>query len=77
MHRVTVADSGPGLDDAQKQRAFDRFWRGSIDSGGTGLGLPIVQSLAEAAGGTVSLEDNHPCGLEVVVELPASQQLLS
>lgn len=77
MHRVTVADNGPGLDDAQKQRAFDRFWRGSLDSGGTGLGLPIVRSLAEAAGGTVSLEDNHPCGLQVVVELPASQRLLS
>lgn len=71
-HTVTVSDTGPGLDDAQKGRAFDRFWRGGTDTGGTGLGLPIVKTLAEAAGGTVSLEDNHPSGLRVRLSLPAA-----
>jgi len=72
-HEVIVADNGPGLDDSQKQRAFDRFWRGRTDSSGTGLGLPIVLSLAESAGGTVTITDNEPTGLRVAVELPSSK----
>ena len=64
---LTVADRGPGLDDDQKSRAVQRFWRGDANVGGTGLGLAIVDALARAAGGTLSLEDNPDGGLVVRV----------
>jgi signal transduction histidine kinase len=51
-----VVDSGPGLSDAERQHAFDRFWRGNgAPSGGSGLGLAIVAQLASASGGDAEL----------------------
>ncbi|MFN8148744.1 MAG: HAMP domain-containing protein [Candidatus Nanopelagicales bacterium] len=55
---VTVDDSGPGLPAEDRERAFDRFWRGSQDGGGSGLGLAVVASLAHAGGGSVHLEES-------------------
>lgn len=54
---VDVVDQGPGLDDGDLSRAFDRFWRGasSAPGTGTGLGLAIVRQLAVASGGTAEL----------------------
>jgi two-component system, OmpR family, sensor histidine kinase QseC len=43
---LTVADDGPGLSAAQRERAFDRFWRGASDTTGSGLGLAIVRQAA-------------------------------
>jgi two-component system sensor histidine kinase TctE len=49
---IRVADSGPGIPDAAHTRVFDRFYRVADDaSGGCGLGLSIVQKVAEAHGG--------------------------
>lgn len=55
---LTVDDSGPGLPAEDRERAFDRFWRGSQDGGGSGLGLAVVASLAAAGGGSVHLEES-------------------
>ena len=45
-----VIDQGPGMSAEQRERAFDRFWRGSVtDSEGTGLGLAIVRQLLRPA----------------------------
>ncbi|MBC8194192.1 MAG: HAMP domain-containing protein [Acidimicrobiia bacterium] len=71
-HVLAVADRGPGLSDADKQRATDRFWRGDADRPGTGLGLAIVRSLVEAHGGQVQLVDVDGGGLKVEVGFPAS-----
>lgn len=72
--RIVIEDDGPGLSDAEKDQAFDRFFRGSDasrgDAEGHGLGLPIVRSVIEAHGGTVALEDAEPSGLRVVITLP-------
>ncbi len=69
-----VTDAGPGLDAAQRERAFDRFWRASstrTDLSGSGLGLAIVRSLAEADGGTAELRANGDGpGLDAVLLLP-------
>ena len=55
---LAVTDEGPGVDDADSSRVFDRFYRASTDrsrnTGGSGLGLSIVSSLVTAHGGTVS-----------------------
>jgi signal transduction histidine kinase len=74
--KVVVADDGPGIPDEERERVFDRFFRGdasrSRESGGTGLGLAIVRGLARAHGGSVHLEDDHP-GLRAVVLLPVDR----
>ena len=71
--RSTVADDGPGIPAADRERVFDRFtrldWDRGRDSGGAGLGLAIVRELVAAHGGTVSLDDADP-GLVVTVHFP-------
>jgi signal transduction histidine kinase len=54
---VDVIDNGVGLSNEQRERAFERFWRGknTENAAGTGLGLAIVRQLAAASGGTVEL----------------------
>lgn len=66
-----VTDEGPGMTDAQRRRAFDRFWRSSRGDGhdGFGLGLAIVERLVTAAGGTVDLRGAPGRGLDAVVRL--------
>ncbi|HET7487808.1 MAG TPA: ATP-binding protein [Acidimicrobiales bacterium] len=67
-----VVDEGPGMPEADRRRAFDRFWRGTTSSPGSGLGLPIVRHLARAAGGDARLEAGPgDRGVDAVVELPA------
>lgn len=57
--RLAVADDGPGIPPAQRNAAFDRFWRGAAgsDVAGTGLGLAIVKRAAARLGGHVGIED--------------------
>ena len=56
---VTIRDDGPGLPPALQDSAFERFTRGdesrTRDTGGSGLGLPIVKAIVEAHGGTVTV----------------------
>ncbi|GGX12871.1 sensor histidine kinase [Streptomyces lomondensis] len=71
---VSVLDEGPGMSDAEKSRAFDRFWRGQGLTGksGSGLGLAVVRQLATDDGGTVALTDAPGGGLCVTITLRAS-----
>lgn len=71
---LTVTDEGPGMSDADKSRAFDRFWRGQGLTGrsGSGLGLSVVRQLVTDDGGTVTLRDAPGNGLSVVITLRAS-----
>jgi signal transduction histidine kinase len=70
---VSVLDEGPGMSDAEKSRAFDRFWRGQglTGKGGSGLGLAVVKQLATDDGGTVALADAPRGGLCVTITLRA------
>jgi signal transduction histidine kinase len=68
---IAVADHGPGIPDADRPRAADRFFRGEAarSTPGSGLGLALVQAVAQLHGGTLLLEDNAP-GLRAVLDLP-------
>jgi signal transduction histidine kinase len=68
---LEIIDSGPGLPEAERLRAFDRFWRGQglTGKGGSGLGLAIVKQLVTDNGGTVSLEAAPGGGLCVRIRL--------
>ncbi|MFE1195597.1 sensor histidine kinase [Streptomyces olivaceoviridis] len=70
MAELHVTDQGPGMSEAERQRAFDRFWRAAdADHDGTGLGLPMVRHLTRAGGGEVTLEAAPGGGLDAVVHL--------
>lgn len=70
--RVIVADQGPGLSEDQQARIFEKFERlGRSGDGGTGLGLYISRSLAQAMGGTLTVESAPGQGARFVLEVPA------
>ncbi|MFF7655904.1 sensor histidine kinase [Streptomyces sp. NPDC007983] len=65
-----VIDQGPGMPPADRERAFDRFWRASdAHHDGTGLGLPIVRHLVHASGGEIALDAAPGGGLDAHVRL--------
>ena len=74
---LTVVDDGPGIPEAERERVFDRFYRvqesRSRQTGGTGLGLPIVRDIVRNHGGRVRLtaRPDGESGLRAVVVLPA------
>jgi two-component system OmpR family sensor kinase len=69
---LEVEDEGPGIPPAERERVFDRFYRGErVAAGGTGLGLAIVRRVAQAHGGGVELlEGSVGKGLLARVSLP-------
>jgi two-component system, OmpR family, sensor kinase len=73
---VRVVDAGPGLPPEQAQHVFERFWRAdkarSRAHGGSGLGLSIVASIANAHDGTVDFESTVAGGSTVTLRLPSA-----
>jgi signal transduction histidine kinase len=71
---LVVADDGPGIADADRDRVFDRFVRLDDDrsrlGGGTGLGLPIARDIIAAHGGTITIGHAPGGGATVRVRLP-------
>ncbi len=65
-----VADNGPGIAEAYRQRVFQRFYRleQSRTTPGNGLGLSIVAAITDLHEGTLTLLDNKP-GLKIVLSL--------
>src|SRR6201996_1586395 len=69
---LSVADSGPGIPLADRPRVTERFVRleASRNSPGTGLGLSLVAAVAHFHNAELTLEDNMPTGLKVVLRFP-------
>ncbi len=73
---IRIADDGPGIPPADRERIFDRFVRLDEDrsrrSGGTGLGLAVVRSIIDAHHGTITIgDDGQLGGTLITVTLPS------
>lgn len=66
--QIEVADSGPGIPAADRDKMFAPYF--STKKRGTGLGLAIVHKVVSDHGGTIRVEDNQPRGARFVIELP-------
>jgi signal transduction histidine kinase len=74
--RIEVADAGPGIPAADRERVFEKFYRSGPQTtraaGGTGLGLYISRELTERMGGRLRVASEAGDGARFVVELPVT-----
>jgi len=76
--RVTVADTGPGIEPEHHAEIFDDFFRvpGAAEtSEGTGLGLAIARRLVQAHGGKIWVESEHGAGSKISFLLPLNARV--
>jgi two-component system nitrogen regulation sensor histidine kinase NtrY len=66
--RVVVADNGPGIPPAEREKLFLPYY--STKQRGSGLGLAIVRRIVAEHGGSIEVTDNVPRGTRFVIELP-------
>lgn len=67
---IRVSDTGTGIAPEDRGRIFERFFRADRTTGGAGLGLPIARWIAEAHGGSLTLERSDAGGTTFRIELP-------
>jgi len=72
---IEIRDTGPGMSDEERARAFQRFYRSSNGTDGFGLGLAIAQEAVLAIGGTIELNSKAGVGTRVRVALPSAKIL--
>lgn len=75
---IAVTDQGPGIPAAERAHATERFYRGEAarSTPGSGLGLALVQAVAQLHGGTLVLADAAP-GLQATLVLPRGNDTLA
>ena len=66
--RIVVADNGPGISAADRDKLFMPYY--STKQRGSGLGLAIVRRIIVEHGGSIEVHDNEPAGSRFVIELP-------
>jgi len=66
---MTVQDAGPGIPEEMRPRLFERFVTGR-GSHGLGLGLYLARQIAEAHGGTLTVESSGGSGTVIALVLP-------
>jgi signal transduction histidine kinase len=69
--RLSVIDTGPGIPEQARTKIFEPLF--TTKNFGVGLGLPTVQKIVEAHGGTIDVDRTGPDGTEFVVWLPRQQ----
>ncbi|HXC03871.1 MAG TPA: PAS domain-containing sensor histidine kinase [Bacteroidia bacterium] len=68
--KLYITDNGLGIAERYQQKVFNMFYRATLQSNGTGLGLYIVKNAIEKLGGTVELESREGVGTRVTLTLP-------
>ena len=66
---MIVADNGPGIPAAEREKLFLPYY--STKQRGSGLGLAIVRRIVAEHGGSIAVTDNTPRGTRFAIELPA------
>ena len=66
--RIVIADDGPGVPVAEREKLFMPYY--STKGRGSGLGLAIVRRIVAEHGGSIEVGDNTPRGSRFVIELP-------
>ena len=67
---ITVADNGIGIKSEDLDKVFEMFYRGSLESEGSGLGLYIVKSTLEKLSGEIKVESTYKKGTKMIVSIP-------
>jgi signal transduction histidine kinase len=71
---LSVADTGPGISEADQEMIFERFWHARKGrAGGTGLGLYISKRIVEAHGGRIWVDSRVDQGTTVLFTIPAAE----
>jgi nitrogen fixation/metabolism regulation signal transduction histidine kinase len=70
--RVSISDTGAGMDADALRRVFEPYF--STKTGGTGLGMPIAKRNVELSGGTISVESQKGVGTTVTIEVPIEKE---
>lgn len=76
FHDISVADQGPGIDEDETERIFEKFYRGKnvrYRVPGTGMGLPIAKMIVEAHGGKIRVVNCAGRGCVFTFSLPAKR----
>jgi two-component system nitrogen regulation sensor histidine kinase NtrY len=71
--RIVIADNGPGIPQAERDKLFLPYY--STKQRGSGLGLAIVRRIVAEHGGSIEVTDNVPRGTRFAIELPARPTL--
>jgi len=72
--RVSISDTGTGMDQATLKRIFEPFFTTKAKQGGTGLGLASAYGIIRNHGGAVTVQSEPGCGATFIIYLPASSK---
>ncbi len=70
MLHISVADTGIGIAEDQRERIFEKFYKIDSFKRGLGLGLPMAQRIARMIGGDLVLDNNYTGGTRFILKIP-------
>ncbi|MEP3349310.1 MAG: sensor histidine kinase [Marinomonas sp.] len=68
FYRINVIDYGVGIPDVEKERVFERFYRGRYDMAGSGVGLAMVKDIVDHHSARILISDTEPKGTTFQVD---------
>ncbi len=69
--RIVVEDNGKGIEPQYIDKIFDMFFRASLGTHGSGLGLYITKQVVEKLGGSISVQSEYGIGSQFVITIPS------